>query len=121
MCKFLADFEKKRVVVVDTSNEIAGDGDVPHMGIGKARRMQVAHPSIQHEVMIEAVENHMPEVIVIDEIGNLFDIRLIRTFRQRNAGRMCSGTNDFSTRCSTHRNSTWSSVCSRFRSLNLNV
>ena len=69
MCKLLADVEKKRVVIVDTSNEIAGDGDVPHESIGRARRMQVAHPSIQHEVMIEAVENHMPQVIVIDEIG----------------------------------------------------
>ena len=69
MCKQLADVEKKRVVIVDTSNEIAGDGDVPHPGIGRARRMQVTHPSRQHEVMIEAVENHMPQVIVIDEIG----------------------------------------------------
>ncbi len=64
-----ADELGKRVVVVDTSNEIAGDGDVPHPGIGRARRMQVARPAEQHRVMIEAVENHMPEVIVIDEIG----------------------------------------------------
>jgi len=62
MCKLLADVERKRVVIVDTSNEIAGDGDIPHSSIGKARRMQVAHPSIQHQVMIEAVENHMPQV-----------------------------------------------------------
>ncbi|MFN2217321.1 MAG: AAA family ATPase, partial [Anaerolineae bacterium] len=60
---------KKRVVVVDTSNEIGGDGDIPHPAIGRARRMQVAQPELQHEVMIEAVENHMPEVIIIDEIG----------------------------------------------------
>src|SRR5499426_3702803 len=59
----------KRVIVVDTSNEIAGDGDVPHPGIGRARRMQVPAPENQHGVMIEAVENHMPQVIVIDEIG----------------------------------------------------
>src|SRR5215211_1653318 len=59
----------KRVIVVDTSNEIAGDGDIPHPGIGRARRMQVPDPEHQHQVMIEAVENHMPEVIVIDEIG----------------------------------------------------
>ena len=58
--------EKKRVVIVDTSNEIGGDGDIPHSAVGRARRMQVAQPSLQHEVMIEAVENHMPEVIVID-------------------------------------------------------
>ncbi len=61
--------ENKRVIIVDTSNEIGGDGDVPHPAVGKARRMQVATPSLQHEVMIEAVENHNPEVIVIDEIG----------------------------------------------------
>ena len=61
--------EHKRVVIVDTSNEIAGDGDIPHPAIGRARRMQVPEPSLQHEVMIEAVENHMPEVIIIDEIG----------------------------------------------------
>jgi len=61
--------EKRRTIVVDTSNEIGGDGDIPHPAIGKARRMQVATPELQHEVMIEAVENHMPEVIIIDEIG----------------------------------------------------
>src|SRR5436190_1820315 len=68
--RVLADDMGKRVVVVDTSNEIAGDGDIPHPAIGKARRMQVRTPSLQHEVMIEAVENHMPQVIVIDEIGD---------------------------------------------------
>ena len=61
--------ESKRVVIVDTSNEIGGDGDVPHPAVGHARRMQVRLPSLQHEVMIEAVENHNPETIVIDEIG----------------------------------------------------
>ena len=59
----------RRVMVIDTSNEIAGDGDIPHPAIGRARRLQVARPQLQHRVMIEAVENHMPEVIVIDEIG----------------------------------------------------
>jgi len=67
--RVLADDLGKRVVVVDTSNEIAGDGDIPHPAIGKARRMQVRTPSLQHEVMIEAVENHNPEVIVIDDLG----------------------------------------------------
>ncbi|HEY7465988.1 MAG TPA: AAA family ATPase, partial [Dehalococcoidia bacterium] len=69
VARVLADEENKRVVIVDTSNEIAGDGDIPHPAIGSARRMQVASPQMQHAVMIEAVENHMPEVIVIDEIG----------------------------------------------------
>ncbi|HVX30005.1 MAG TPA: AAA family ATPase, partial [Nitrolancea sp.] len=67
--RVLADDLRKRVVIVDTSNEIAGDGDIPHPSIGRARRMQVPTPALQHAVMIEAVENHMPEVIVIDEIG----------------------------------------------------
>ncbi len=67
MARILA--EKKRVVIVDTSNEIGGDGDIPHPAVGKARRMQVPRPSHQHETMIEAVENHSPEVVVIDEIG----------------------------------------------------
>ncbi|MEY4745778.1 MAG: hypothetical protein RLZZ442_370, partial [Cyanobacteriota bacterium] len=69
IARVLADDLGKRVVVIDTSNEIAGDGDIPHPAIGGARRMQVARPELQHQVMIEAVENHMPEVIVIDEIG----------------------------------------------------
>ncbi len=75
--------EKKRVVIVDTSNEIAGDGDIPHPAIGRARRMQVARPSLQHEVMIEAVENHMPEVIIIDEIGRQLEAEAARTIAER--------------------------------------
>lgn len=75
--------ENKRVVIVDTSNEIGGDGDVPHPAIGKARRMQVSHPERQHEVMIEAVENHNPEVIVIDEIGRELEAMAARTIAER--------------------------------------
>src|SRR5689334_20354029 len=78
-----ADELGKRVVVVDTSNEIAGDGDVPHPGIGRARRMQVARPAEQHRVMIEAVENHMPEVVVIDEIGAEREAEAARTIAER--------------------------------------
>ncbi len=73
----------KRVVIVDTSNEIAGDGDIPHPAIGPARRMQVATPSQQHAVMIEAVENHMPEVIVIDEMGTDLEAQAARTIAER--------------------------------------
>ncbi len=75
--------EHKRVVIVDTSNEIGGDGDVPHPAVGRARRMQVAKPSLQHEVMIEAVENHNPEVIVIDEIGRELEAAAARTIAER--------------------------------------
>jgi len=75
--------EKKRVVIVDTSNEIAGDGDIPHPAIGRARRMQVPTPSMQHAVMIEAVENHMPQVIVIDEIGTELEAAAARTIAER--------------------------------------
>jgi stage III sporulation protein SpoIIIAA len=75
--------EKARVVVVDTSNEIGGDGDIPHPAIGRARRMQVARPELQHEVMIEAVENHMPQVIVIDEIGREQEAAAARTIAER--------------------------------------
>jgi stage III sporulation protein SpoIIIAA len=75
--------EKKRVVIVDTSNEIAGDGDIPHPAIGRARRMQVATPILQHEVMIEAVENHMPEAVVIDEIGRELETVAARTIAER--------------------------------------
>ena len=81
--RVLADDMGKRVVVVDTSNEIAGDGDIPHPAIGKARRMQVRTPSMQHEVMIEAVENHMPQVIVIDEIGTELEAAAARTIAER--------------------------------------
>ncbi len=75
--------EKKRVVIVDTSNEIGGDGDIPHPAIGRARRMQVVTPAMQHAVMIEAVENHMPEVIVIDEIGTELEAAAARTIAER--------------------------------------
>src|ERR687888_2155010 len=83
VARVLADEMGKRVVIVDTSNEIAGDGDIPHPGIGRARRMQVATPSLQHAVMIEAVENHMPEVIVVDEIGTEAEAAAARTIAER--------------------------------------
>src|SRR6267142_2985806 len=83
VARVLADDLGKRVVVVDTSNEIAGDGDIPHPGIGRARRMQVPTPSLQHAVMIEAVENHMPEVVVIDEIGTEQEAAAARTIAER--------------------------------------
>ena len=83
IARVLADELEKRVVVIDTSNEIAGDGDIPHPAIGRARRMQVARPELQHQVMIEAVENHMPEVIVIDEIGTELEAQAARTIAER--------------------------------------
>lgn len=81
--RVLADELNKRVIIVDTSNEIGGDGDIPHPAIGRARRMQVPNPSKQHDVMIEAVENHMPEVIVIDEIGTELEAKAARTIAER--------------------------------------
>jgi stage III sporulation protein SpoIIIAA len=81
--RVLADEVNKRVVIVDTSNEIAGDGDIPHPSIGRARRMQVPQPERQHAVMIEAVENHMPEVIIIDEIGTELEAQAARTIAER--------------------------------------
>ena len=83
VARVLADSAKKRVIVIDTSNEIAGDGDIPHPAIGHARRMQVASPERQHAVMIEAVENHMPEVIIIDEIGTELEAQAARTIAER--------------------------------------
>ena len=83
IARVLADELGRRVVVIDTSNEIAGDGDIPHPAIGRARRLQVARPDLQHQVMIEAVENHMPEVIVIDEIGTEQEARAARTIAER--------------------------------------
>lgn len=83
VARVLADSANRRVIVVDTSNEIAGDGDIPHPAIGKSRRMQVASPLKQHSVMIEAVENHMPEVIIIDEIGTELDANAARTIAER--------------------------------------
>ncbi len=88
--RVLADEIGKRVIVIDTSNEIAGDGDVPHPAIGRARRMQVSCPALQHNVMIEAVENHTPEVIVIDEIGTMEEASAARTIAER--GVMLIGT-----------------------------
>ena len=83
VARVLADDLDKRVIIVDTSNEIAGDGDIPHPAIGHARRMQVTTPTMQHAVMIEAVENHMPEVIVIDEIGTELEAQAARTIAER--------------------------------------
>ena len=83
IARVLADDLRRRVVIIDTSNEIAGDGDIPHPAIGRARRMQVARPELQHQVMIEAVENHMPEVIVIDEIGTELEAQAARTIAER--------------------------------------
>jgi len=83
MARVLADELGKRVIVIDTSNEIAGDGDVPHPAIGRARRMQVSHPDQQHAVMIEAVENHTPEAIIIDEIGTEQEAAAARTIAER--------------------------------------
>ena len=81
--RVLADDMGKRVIIVDTSNEIAGDGDIPHPAIGSARRMQVPTPALQHAIMIEAVENHMPEVVVIDEIGTEAEAQAARTIAER--------------------------------------
>jgi len=83
IARIFADEMEKRVVIIDTSNEIAGDGDIPHPAIGRARRMQVSHPELQHQVMIEAVENHMPEVIIIDEIGTELEALAARTIAER--------------------------------------
>lgn len=83
IARVLADDFGRRVMIVDTSNEIGGDGDVPHPGIGRARRMQVPEPRRQHAVMIEAVENHMPEVIIVDEIGTEAEAAAARTIAER--------------------------------------
>jgi stage III sporulation protein SpoIIIAA len=83
VARVLADDFNRRVIIVDTSNEIAGDGDIPHPAIGHARRMQVTTPTKQHAVMIEAVENHMPEVIVIDEMGTELEAQAARTIAER--------------------------------------
>ena len=83
VARVLADDVRKRVIIVDTSNEIAGDGDIPHPAIGRARRMQVVTPALQHAVMIEAVENHMPQVIIIDEMGTELEAAAARTIAER--------------------------------------
>jgi len=81
--RVLADEMEKRVVIIDTSNEIAGESDIPHFGIGRARRMQVAKTELQHQIMIEAVENHMPEVIIVDEIGTELEVLAARTIAEK--------------------------------------
>ena len=83
IARVLADEMEKRVIIIDTSNEIAGDSDIPHSGIGQARRMQVAKTELQYQVMIEAVENHMPQVIIIDEIGTELEVLAARTIAEK--------------------------------------
>src|SRR5207244_3686461 len=96
--RVLADDLRKRVMIVDTSNEIGGDGDIPHPAVGRARRMQVPTPSMQHAVMIEAVENHMPEVIVIDEIGTELEAAAARPIAERGVQLVAPGP---TVRCSS--------------------
>ena len=81
--RFLSTECDRRVMIIDTSNEIGGEGDIPHPGIGYARRMQVVSPEIQDKVMIEAVENHTPQVIVVDEIGTEMEAKAARTIAER--------------------------------------
>jgi len=83
IARTLADELEKRVIVIDTANEIAGESDIPHSGIGRARRMQVTKPELQHQIMIEAVENHMPEVIIIDEIGTELEVNAVQTIAEK--------------------------------------
>ena len=83
IARILADELEKRVIIIDTSNEIAGESDIPHPGIGRARRMQVSQTELQHQVMIEAVENHMPQVIIIDEIGSELEVLAARTIAEK--------------------------------------
>jgi len=83
IARVLADEMEKRVIVIDTANEIAGDSDIPHFGIGKARRMQVVNTKLQHQTMIEAIENHMPQVIIIDEIGTEPEVLAARTIAEK--------------------------------------
>jgi len=83
IARVLSDEMEKRVIIIDTSNEIAGDSDVPHSGIGRARRMQVPKTELQHKIMLEAIENHMPQVIVIDEIGTELEALAARTIAEK--------------------------------------
>ena len=83
IARVFADEMEKRVIIIDTSNEISGDSDIPHIGIGRARRMQVPKTEFQHQIMIEAVENHMPQVIVIDEIGTELEVLAARTIAEK--------------------------------------
>jgi stage III sporulation protein SpoIIIAA len=99
----------KRAIIVDTSNEIGGDGDIPHPAIGRARRMQVAQPAQQHEVMIEAVENHMPQIIIIDEIGRELEAAAARTIAERGVQLIgtAHGNTSGESACSTPPSATW--------------
>ncbi|MFM9110707.1 MAG: AAA family ATPase, partial [Prochlorococcaceae cyanobacterium] len=117
IARVLADDLLRRVVVIDTSNEIAGDGDIPHPAIGRARRMQVARPELQHQVMIEAVENHMPEVIVIDEIGTELEAQAARTIAER--GVMLVATAHGNELANLIRNPTLSDLVGGIQSLTL--
>ncbi len=117
VARVLADESNKRVIVVDTSNEIAGDGDIPHAGIGRARRMQVPSSTDQHKVMIEAVENHMPEVIVIDEIGTELEAAAARTIAER--GVQLVGTAHGNTLTNLMQNPTLSDLIGGIQSVTL--
>jgi stage III sporulation protein SpoIIIAA len=117
VARVLSDEFDKRVIVVDSSNEIAGDGDIPHPAIGRARRMQVERPEKQHDVMIEAVENHMPEVIIIDEIGTEQDAFAARTIAER--GVQLVGTAHGNTLTNLYQNPTLSDLIGGIQAVTL--
>ncbi len=73
----------RAVVVCDTSNEIGGDGQVPHPAIGRSRRLQVPSPEAQPRVLLEALVNHWPDVLVVDEIGYRGDAEVVATIARR--------------------------------------
>ena len=80
------------VMIVDSVNEIAGDGDVPHPCVGDARRMMVPSLPDQSSVMMECVQNFSPEVMVVDKIGHPEEVSA--AFEAKESGvRLIAATN----------------------------
>ncbi len=73
----------KRVIIIDSCNEIGGEGNVPHFAVGRARRMPIPQGKKQYEIMLEAVESHNPQVLIIDEISTREEAMACKTIGER--------------------------------------
>lgn len=72
-----------RVTVVDTSNEIGGDGPIPLPYLGRCRRIQVASREAQSQVMTEVLQNHTPDYVIVDEIATVAEAEAAWSISQR--------------------------------------
>lgn len=72
-----------QLIIIDTSNEIAGDDQIPHECIGDSRRMMVPSIKDQYLILQECVRNHNPDIIVVDELANKMEVEAVDSIKRR--------------------------------------